>query len=151
MSAATDSPDPERGGEIHMAADTADNLTNLAQGILGDVEKLIGQQFNLVRQEMKGELEKAATAGVSLGTGAGAAAVGGLLGTLAVVHFVHEVTGLPLWLSYALTGGALAATGCGLLSAGVGQASQINLLPGLTGDEGDGRSAGRRQTAAAPV
>jgi hypothetical protein len=126
-------------------ANATDNLSELGKSILGDVEKLIGQQFSLIRRELVDELEKALSAGLSIGGGAGATAVGGTLGVLAVVHLVHQVAGLPLWLCYALVGGALAATGAGLVSAGIGEASRINLLPGMTSHEHNGR----RQHAAA--
>src|SRR3954447_15662794 len=69
---------------------TGDGVTALGRDILGDVEKLIGQHFDLLRQEVKDELAKAAGAGLAVTTGAGATAVGGLLGVLAAVHLLQK-------------------------------------------------------------
>ena len=131
---------------------TGDSLSSLAQGILNDVERLIGQQFGLIRRELLDELKKAAGAGLSIGTGAGATAVGSLFGALAAVHLLHKATGMPLWLSYAVTGTTLCAAGAGLMTSGVAQASEIDILPGLPGGSNRDRETGsaeRRQPAAA--
>ncbi|HEY1380674.1 MAG TPA: phage holin family protein [Gemmataceae bacterium] len=109
-----------------------DTLTALGRGILADVEQLLGQHYDLLRQEIKDELAKAAGAGLAVTTGAGATAVGGLLGVLAAVHLLHKATGLPLWLCYALTGGVLAGAGGGLIAAGAKQAAGIDLVPRQT-------------------
>src|SRR5262249_46941487 len=77
----------------------------LGRGILADVEQLLGQHADLLRQEIKDELAKAAGAGLAVTTGAGATAVGGLLGVLAAGHLLHKAAGLALGLCYALTGG----------------------------------------------
>lgn len=128
-----------------------ETLTGLAQGILGDVEKLLGQHFDLLRQEFKDELAKAAGAGLAVTTGAGATAVGGLLGVFAVVHLLHKATGLPLWLCYALTGGVLAGAGGGLIAAGAKRAADIDLLPRQTVAAVREDVAAARHMAAAPV
>lgn len=130
---------------------TADNLSALTRGIMNDLEELVSQQFNLVRREMGDELKKAGIAGLSLSGGAGATVAGGLMGTLSLVYFLHEVFGLPLWLSYAITGCGCCAAGASLISAGVHEVSHVNLLPGHSSRERESRSADRRVPSAAQV
>jgi hypothetical protein len=130
------------------AGSTTDSLSGLAQGILSDVEKLIGQQFSLIRRDLTTELEKAAAAGLSVSTGAGATAIGGLFGAMAAVHLIREVTGLPLWASYAIADCGMCAIGAGLVTAGVEKASDINLIPDFSGERSDGRTSERQPTAA---
>ncbi len=113
---------------------TGESLANLAQGALGDVEKLIGHHFDLLRSELKEELSKAKTAGLSLAGGGGAAAAGGLLGILALVHWLHESTRLPLWACYGLVGGVFGGAGAALLRAGVRQAADVQIVPRRTAE-----------------
>jgi hypothetical protein len=94
------------------------DVTTLLKDIVRDTEKLIGQQFDLLRTELKQELDQAKSAAVSLGAGAGLTAAGGVLATLMLVHGLHRATGLPLWGCYGLVGGVLGAAGAGLLARG---------------------------------
>ncbi len=90
-------------------------IGSLLQGIATDVGRLIEQQFQLLRTDLNQQLDKARNAAISLGSGAGLVAVGGILGTLAGVHFLHRTTRLPLWSCYGLVGGLMGAPGAGLL------------------------------------
>lgn len=110
-------------------------LSDLAQGILGDVEKLVSQHLELFRSEVKQELGEARQAAVSLLAGAGAAAAGGILGLLALVHLLHRTTGLPLWACHALVGASLGMLGTGLITTGVKQAADVSLVPQQTAEE----------------
>lgn len=109
-------------------------LTDIVGGTIADVEKLIGQHFDLMRSEMKDELEKVSAAAASLGAGAGAATLGGVLGSMMAVHLLHDLTRLPLWVCYGLVGGALGAAGAGLLYQGARTASQVSLVPRQTAE-----------------
>ncbi len=111
---------------------TAPAVPTLVEGVVSDAGQLIEQQFQLLREELKGELEKVRGAAISLGTGAGLAAAGGLLGMLATVHLVQRVTRLPLWAAYGLVGGLLGTAGAALLTSGVSQASGVRLIPPRT-------------------
>jgi hypothetical protein len=90
-------------------------LASVAEGIIDDIRKLVGEHVDLLRTEVKQELRQAGTAAASLGTGAGLAALGGVMGTLMVVHLLHRATRLPLWACYGLVGGALGGGGARLL------------------------------------
>lgn len=118
-------------------ADTAtQGLSNTAQGLMTDIERLLGQRLGQLKTDMVRELGKASTAGASFGGGLGMAALGTVLGGLAFVHFVHRVTGLPLWLCYAGSSAAACGVGAGLVAEGVRKAGDMDLVP-----EGAGRAA----------
>jgi hypothetical protein len=110
------------------------DLSRLAEGTIRDVEKLIGQHFDLLKSELKEELVKARDAAVGISVGAGAVAAGGALGTLMVVHLMQRVTRLPLWACYGAVGGSLGLLGAGFLRAGVARASDLNLVPRQTAE-----------------
>src|SRR5919201_6364139 len=91
------------------------DLTELVSGILSDAQKLIHQQFELVRQELKEELSGAGAAAASAGAGVGLVALSGVLSAQMLVHLLHRSTRLPLWSCYGLVGGLLGAGGVGAL------------------------------------
>jgi len=110
------------------------DLSQLAEGTIRDVEKLIGQHFDLLKSELKEEIVKARDAAVGVGAGAGAAALGGILGTLMLVHLLQRVTRLPLWACYGAVGGSLGLLGTASIGAGVRRASHLSLVPRQTGE-----------------
>lgn len=97
--------------------------------IVRDAERLLDQHAHLIRGELRRELRAVPAAAATIGVGAGLAAVGGGLGALMLVHGLHRFTRLPLWGCYGLVGGALAATGGGLLASGTRKAASISLVP----------------------
>jgi hypothetical protein len=117
---------------VGVAENPTDNGQDLGS-VLGDVlregERLLGQQVDLLKSELRQELGRAAGAALSLGAGTGLLTCGGVLGTLAVVHGLHRATRLPLWTCYGLVAGLSAAAGAGLLAIGRGQLAA--LAPGL--------------------
>ncbi len=110
------------------ASDTASTV----QDIASDAQKLIEQQFQLLRSELADEFHKLRGAGLAMGSGAGLVAVGGILGTAMLVHLLHDKTRLPLWGCYGLVGGLFGIAGAGLLSTGIAEASGVRLLPPQT-------------------
>jgi len=114
-------------------AATADTgISELVKDALGQGQKLLQQQFDLLRQELKEEVGKAGAAATSVGGGAGMIALGCGLGILAAVHFLHARTRLPLWACYGIVGGAFIGCGAQLLTAGVVAASDVHLIPEQT-------------------
>jgi len=104
----------------HIIEDPSKPTTaSLVTGILGDVQRLVAQQFQLTRREITDELQQRAAAGVVFGAGVGALGLGAIALTLAVVHVLHwatsppgtDVAGLPLWACYAVVAAVLAVTG----------------------------------------
>ena len=107
-------------------------LGTLVRGIVGDAETLIGQQFDLLRSELRQELGRAGAAGLTLGAGAAMLAAGGALGALMAVHALHRATRLPLWACYGLVAGTLGAGGAHLVAAGRREAAGVSLVPTQT-------------------
>jgi hypothetical protein len=106
-------------------APSGEQFASLAEGVLTDVQKLIADHIDLLRAEVRQDLRRAGTAAASLGTGAGLAALGGIMGTLMVVHLLHRATRLPLWTCYGLVGGALGVGGAALLSSAAREVAQL--------------------------
>ena len=89
-------------GEMNLQA-----IIGIVQGILDDLETLMRQQTNLLRDELKLEISKASRVAVSLATGIGLVAIGGLFFLLMLVYALHEGMSLPLWSCYGIVAGVL--------------------------------------------
>lgn len=111
---------------------TDPSLTALVSGIVRDAQDLMKQELALAKTEIADEITKTKQAVISLSAGVGVAAVGGLLLLLMVVHLLHEVAHLSMWLSYLIVGGALAAVGVVLFFVGRAKAGDIHLVPRRT-------------------
>jgi hypothetical protein len=109
-------------------ASSGDQLTALAEGVIRDVRKLIAEHVDLLRAEVRQDLRRAGTAAASLGAGAGLAALGGVMGTLMVVHLLHRATRLPLWTCYGLVGGTLGVGGAALLYSGAREVAELGRI-----------------------
>ncbi|MBN9120749.1 MAG: phage holin family protein [Planctomycetes bacterium] len=108
-------------------------LSNTTQGLITDIEKLLGQRLGRLKDEVVNELGKATTAGASFGGGLGMAALGTILGGIGFVHLAHKVTGLPLWLCYAGSSAAACAVGAGMLAEGAKKVGEMDVVPDGTG------------------
>lgn len=127
-----------------IVANTQSSLGGTAQGLVSDIERLLGQRLGRLKDEVVDELGKAGAAGASLGGGLGMTALGTILGGLAFVHLVNRVTGLPLWLCYAGASAAACTAGAGLVAQGVRKVGDLDIIP-----EGAGRVAGEVASRAA--
>lgn len=107
-------------------------MAGLVRVIAADVDRLVARHAELARREVVEGLAEAPAAAGALGAGAGLVAAGGMLGSLMLVHGLHRATRLPLWGCYGLVGGAMAAAGLGLASAGARRAAAIHLVPSQT-------------------
>jgi hypothetical protein len=112
---------------------TQPSMGNTAQGLMNDIERLLGQRLGRLKDDVIQEIGKASTAAASVGGGLGMAALGTLLGGMAFVHMVHKATGLPLWLCYAGSSAAACTMGAGLMAQGVRKAGQLEIIPEGTG------------------
>ena len=118
-----------------MATETSSEksgFTGLVMGILQDVRLLMRQEAQLFRDEVKLEVSKAGRVASGLGIGIGLTAVGGLLLLLMLVHGLHALTGLPLWISYGLVGGVVAGIGGILIGRARSLAGNIQAIPRRT-------------------
>jgi hypothetical protein len=107
------------------------DLKALLGEIVGHVERLAGQQVEMLKAELAQAAREAGGAAVMTGAGVGLLAVGGVLSTAAAVHLLHRATRLPLWACYGLAAGAAGAAGVGLVSTGRAKFGQLQgpLLP----------------------
>lgn len=106
-----------------------EDLGEILAGIAGDAQKLLDQQLQLLRSEVRQEVREAKSAAASLGAGAGLVATGGVLSTLMLVHLLHRSTRAPLWCCYGIVGGMCGAIGAGLLRSGGQNLANRQLLP----------------------
>src|SRR6476620_4304847 len=112
-----------------MATADEPSATELVEGILGDARRLLGQQIELFKEEVREEVGRAAALAAEAGAGAGLASLGGVLAAHAAVHLLHRSTRLPLWGCYGLVGGLLGAAGAGLAASGLREAANLRLMP----------------------
>jgi hypothetical protein len=108
---------------------TEPDVATLVEGIVADGEKLLRQQFDLFRQEMREEIHEAKTAAIRIGAGVYLFALAGGLSSLMLVHLLHRSTRLPLWGCYGIVGGLAAAAGAGTLNPAVKRIGDLGLLP----------------------
>jgi hypothetical protein len=104
-------------------------FTGLVMGIIQDVRSLIRQEAQLFRDEVKLEVSKAGQAASGLGIGIGLTAVGGLMLLLMLVHGLHELTGLQLWICYGTVGVVVAGIGVILMKRAQSLAGSIQAMP----------------------
>jgi Putative Actinobacterial Holin-X, holin superfamily III len=104
-------------------------LAQLLIGLMHDAQQLLRQEVALAKHEIRVELRKILGAGMSLGLGIGIAAIGGLLLILMLVHLLHALTALPLWVCYGIVGGLCAAGGIVLLVLGKQKLADVHLAP----------------------
>jgi hypothetical protein len=117
-----------RYNESAAAAGTP-SIAQLLGEVVADAQALVRKEFELARAEVTGEIDKAKQGAISLGIGAGVAAVGALLLILALVHGLSALFDLPLWASYLIVGGILAVGGAIALMSGISRMKQIDPVP----------------------
>ena len=118
----------------HIPTESPPSMTSLLGGIVSDVQILVRQEITLAKTEIIGEWDKAKTAAGSMALGAAFLSLGGVLLCAAVICALHEVAGLPWWVSLLIVGGSLTVLGAGLFWAGRNQAAHVNLIPPQTAE-----------------
>jgi len=108
------------------------SVTELVSGIITDAQELIKQQFQLLKQEVRDDLQKTLKASLFLVVGAIFGLVGVSLLISMLVFMLHELAGLPLWASYGICGGAALLTGGILAFVGAHRFASFNPLPDQT-------------------
>src|SRR5262245_39103814 len=89
------------------------SLSSLVGGILDDAQKLIEQQFAVLKADFRKEKEHARDTGVMLSLGISLLSAAGLLLLFMLVYLLEWLArpNLELWACFALVGGALALVG----------------------------------------
>lgn len=92
---------------------------SLVSGILGDLQHLVEQQFQLTRREIEEELRQRAAAAAVFGLGMGVCFLDAIVLCMTLAHLLHWMTSpagtdpaaLPLWGCYAVVAVVLAVSG----------------------------------------
>lgn len=92
---------------------------SLVSGILGDLQHLVEQQFQLTRREIEEELRQRAAAAAVLGLGMGVFFLDAIVLCLSLAHLLHWMASplgtdpawLPLWACYTVVAAVLAVGG----------------------------------------
>lgn len=108
---------------------------SLVSGILGDLQRLVEQQFQLTRREIEEELRQRVAAAAVFGLGVGILFLGAIVLCLTAAHLLHWVASppgtdpawLPLWACHTVVAAVLAVSG-GIL-AQVGRAMFRSVTP----------------------
>jgi hypothetical protein len=109
------------------------SVTGLVSGIVNDVQDLVKQHVDLLRQEVREDFQKTKQAAGSMILGAGIAGLGGLLLAFTLVYLLQWVwPGLLLWHAFAMVGGAFAVSGGILIVVGRKRFDTFNPLPDKT-------------------
>src|SRR5687768_1986074 len=86
-------------------------LTQLVSGIAEDAQRLIRQQYQMLRAEVKEDIRRTKTAACYMGFGAAAAAVGFLFLAVALPLLINWAFNLPPWAGWAIIGGTMLVLG----------------------------------------
>ena len=108
---------------------------SLVTGILGDLQHLVEQQFQLTRREIEVELRQRAAAAAVFGIGVGIIVLGAIALCLTLAHLLHWTSSppgtdpawLPLWACYAVVTAVLFVIGG--ITALVGRAKFRSIVP----------------------
>jgi uncharacterized membrane protein YqjE len=105
-------------------------LPEVMNHIVGNVQEIIGAEFQLAKTEIKEEISKASTPAATLGVGLVISffALGFLL--LAAVYALSIV--MAAWLAALLVGATLTVAGIALISSGGRKLKEVNVLPEKT-------------------
>jgi hypothetical protein len=91
---------------------TEPSVTRLVSGIIDDTQRLLKQQADLLKADLRQEIKDAKEVGMSMAVSAALLSVGGLLLSFMLVYFLSwAIPNLPLWGSFGIVGGLLAAAG----------------------------------------
>ena len=108
------------------------SVATLIGGIVNDAKDLLLKEFTIAKLEMQQELRKTKSAVITLGVGAGIAAVGGLFLLMMCIHGLVVLLDIPLWGAYGIVGAILVIVGSILLARGKQTAEQIEVVPPKT-------------------
>jgi hypothetical protein len=96
---------------------------------MSDATLLLHQELALAKYELYEEARKTKSAVVSLASGIGIGAIGGLLLIIMLVHLLRALTEWPLWVCYGIIGGICLGGGGAMLYSARKQMSEIELIP----------------------
>ena len=134
---ATEVTNAPAGKESFPAARANDpSLSSLIGGIVDDAQKLIEHQFDLLKVDVKKDVQRAKDAGLALGAGTGLMAAGGLLLLFMLVHLLEWLArpNLELWACFGIVGGVVLLIGGVALYLGKQKLETVNVVPEQTAE-----------------
>jgi len=116
---------------------TDQGVVGIISGIIDDFQKLIQQQMDMVRAEIRTDWDKTKQAIWPIAVGTVLLVLGGILTCLMLVYLLHWATSppnmdpatIPLWGCYGLVGAGFLIAGSALLGAGIHKFHTFNPLP----------------------
>jgi putative superfamily III holin-X len=106
----------------------------LVSGILGDLQDLVEEQFQLTRREIEDELRLRAAAGAIVALGMGVLFLDAIVLCTSLAHLLHWIASppgtdpgwFPLWACHAVVAGGLAVLGGVLVFVGWARFRSVN-------------------------
>jgi len=113
------------------AKSTEPGISHLVGGILEDAQRLIEQQFALLKIDLRKDLLRVRDGGIMLAIGAGCLAVAGLLALFTLVHLLEWLTRphLEMWACYGLVAGFAALVGGTVAFFGAKRLERLKIVP----------------------
>ena len=105
-------PDGASSGTVNGA--TTGTMTTLVSGILDDAQKLVRQQFEMMKIELKEDVEKSKRAAQFGALGAVMLTVGFFALVATMAYVLHDEFHLAMWASWAITSGIFLTIGVAL-------------------------------------
>lgn len=114
-----------------VSSQTDPSVTRLVSGIIDDAQRLMAQQADLLKADIRKDLREARETGLALGLAGVLLGSGGLLLLFMLAHLLHWMwpEHLPLWGGFAIVGGLLTAVGLAAFFHGRQKLDNLNPLP----------------------
>jgi hypothetical protein len=111
---------------------TESSLTELVTGIIGDAQKLIRQQAEMLKAEVREDFQRSKRAAEFGALGIVCATVGALGLVTALAELLHEQFQFTLWASWGIVGGLFLLSGVALGGFSYVLLERFNPLPDKT-------------------
>lgn len=109
------------------------SVTSLVSGIIDDAQRLVTQQFAMLKEEVRADFQRVRKASIGIGVGVGLALLGGFLLTQMLAHLLHwAAPDLPLWAYEGIFGGLFCIAGLFIFYRGNADLTSFNPLPDQT-------------------
>ena len=108
------------------------SVTNLVSGILDDAQKLMRQQMEMLKSEVREDFQRSKRAAEFGGLGIVMLTVGFFGLIMGVANLLHERAGFSMWASWWITGGIFLVVGLALAITSYILLERFNPLPDKT-------------------
>jgi len=107
------------------------SMTELVSGIVNDAQRLFHQQIEMVKAEVKEDVQKTKQTALAFAAGGALIGLGVVLLAVALVYGLYAAAGpaLPLWACWAIVGGVIVLLGGVALFVGNRILASYNPLP----------------------